>query len=213
MDGLILDTEPFYKYSSQKAADELGYDLTDELFLSLVGRPNHACDNVLMENFGPDFPLESYQKRWPVLWREKAESTGISIKPGFFELMSFLSEKQLPYTIATSTHRNHAFFTLETAGIAYFFKDMVTGNQVENGKPAPDIYLEAARLLDVEPAHCVALEDSEAGITSATSAGMKAIMVPDMKQPSEDIRTIAYDVVDSLLEARDLIRKMLIKRV
>ena len=86
---------------------------------------------------------------------------------------------------------------------------MITGDQVVNGKPAPDIYIEAARRLGVETGNCVALEDSDAGVLSASAAGMITVMVPDLKAPSPQARDAAYCVVASLRDARKQIESLL----
>lgn len=205
MDGLMLDTEPIYKRSLQKAAAEYGYQFDEEFFFTIIGRPNAACEKAIKERFGRNFPFEKFRNRWPGLWREEAGTYGIETKPGLDDLLSFLDEKQIPKAIATSSDREQAGFSLATAGLNNHFSHIITGDEIANGKPSPDIYLEAARRLDVPPEQCVALEDSEAGIMSASAAGMAAIMVPDMKQPSVEVRSAACCVVDSLDEAKERI--------
>ena len=85
----------------------------------------------------------------------------------------------------------------------------MTGDQVSHGKPAPDIYLEAARRLDVEPSRCVALEDSDAGILAASRAGMVALLIPDLVDPSSEAVAAAFRVLGSLHEARQLISTLI----
>ncbi len=100
--------------------------------------------------------------------------------------------------IATSSSRPQTEFSLRVSGLSFPFDHIVTGDQIMNGKPAPDIFLEASRRLDVSPDRCLALEDSENGVRAARSAGMVTIMVPDLKQPSDEVRDLAFDVVESL---------------
>ena len=208
MDGLMIDTEPLYKRAMQETAGELGYDLTDAFMMSLVGRPDTDCRRLIMKEFGDAFPLDEFWKRWPQIWREIASSHGIKRKPGLEELMSYLSDTGLPTAIATSTYREQAEFSLNAAGVTSDFGHMVTGDQVEHGKPAPDIFLEAARRLGVDPQQCIALEDSENGIRAAHAANMIAIMVPDLIPPSDEIRSKASHIADSLHEVRELISGM-----
>ncbi len=210
MDGLMIDTEPIYQFSLQKAAKELGYEFEQSFFFSIIGQPNDACRKIIAGHFGPDFPLDTFWKRWQQIWKEHAESTGISIKPGLTELLAFLNEHRIPKAVATSSDGEQAAFSLKASGLGRQFSHIVTGDQIPNGKPAPDIYLEAARRLGVDPEKCVALEDSETGILSATSAGMTAIMVPDLKQPSDEVRAVASHVLDSLYEAKELIQSQLV---
>lgn len=198
MDGLMIDTEPIYKRALQKAAAELGYHLSDEFAFTLIGLSNPACRNAIAGHLGPGFPLDEYWKRWPELWREEAEEHGIAKKPGLDELLSCLKDRGTPMAIATSSSRPQTEFSLRVSGLSFPFDHIVTGDQIENGKPAPDIFLEASRRLDVSPDRCLALEDSENGVRAAHSAGMVTIMVPDLKQPSDEVRDAAFDVVGSL---------------
>lgn len=144
-----------------------------------------------MERFGPEFPLPEFRVRWAELWRADVETSGIPTKPGLTELLSFLDEHRLPAAVATSSDQEYANFSLRAAGLEGRFDQVVTGDQVLNGKPAPDIYLESARRLGVLPQRCVAIEDSDAGVLAANAAGMITMMVPDLKAPSAEARSAA----------------------
>ena len=85
----------------------------------------------------------------------------------------------------------------------------MTGDEISQPKPAPDIYLEAARRLGVDPACCIALEDSDAGILAASRAGMVSLLVPDLKQPSEEAARAAFRVLGSLHEAREIVAALI----
>jgi HAD superfamily hydrolase (TIGR01509 family) len=204
MDGLMLDTEPLYKAAWQRASAELGYKLDDPSYLKLVGRPTEECYQDLRAQFGERFPFDVFRSRWAELWRDAADE-GIPTKPGLHELLAFIEERGLPAAVATSSDVDYASFSLQQAGLAHRFDVVVTGDQVARGKPAPDIYLEAARRLGVEPQCCIALEDSEAGIVAAAAAGMVALLVPDLTRPSAVAVQAAYRVCDSLRDARDVV--------
>jgi HAD superfamily hydrolase (TIGR01509 family) len=199
MDGLMLDTEHLYKAAWQKAAHQLGFLLDDDFYFTLVGRTNAAGESALVERFGVAFPLARFRESWAELWRQEVEASGIPLKPGLMELLEYLAGQGIPAAVATSSDRDYAAFSLKAAGLdARSFAEVVTGDQVENGKPAPDIYFEAARRLGVHPARAVAIEDSDAGILSAAGAGMIALMVPDLKPPSPEARQAAFRVLTSL---------------
>ncbi len=198
MDGLMIDTEPIYKLALQKAAEEFGHHLSDEFVFTLIGLPNPACRSAIAGHLGPGFPLEEYWKRWPELWREEAEENGIPKKPGIDDLLLCLEERGAPVAVATSSPQKQTQFSLRASGLSFPFDHIVTGDEIENGKPSPDIYLEASRRLGIPPARCLALEDSENGVRAAHSAGMVTIMVPDLKQPSDEVRAAAHEVVESL---------------
>ncbi len=209
MDGLMLDTEPIYKRAWQSAAVQCGYTLDDSFYLTLIGRPNPACEAALLERYGGAFPMQEFRARWSDLWRTDVESSGIPTKPGLAELLSYLDEHQVPTAVATSSDQDYATFSLRAAGLEGRFNHIVTGDQVVNGKPAPDIYIESARRLGVAPEYCVAIEDSDAGVLAANAAGMITLMVPDLKTPSAEARSAAFCVVASLLDARNHIESLL----
>ena len=208
MDGLMVDTEPLYKVAWQQASSEVGFDLNDERYAMIVGRTMAGCERVLVEQFGPTFPVERVRERRPVLWREEVERRGVQPKPGLLELLAFADTHGLHTAVATSTNAETAAFTLGCAGLAGRISTVVTGDQIAHSKPAPDIYLEAARRLGVDPAACIAIEDSEAGVLSIANAGMRGILVPHW--PASDLaQRTAYRVVDSLHDACDLIAHLL----
>lgn len=208
MDGLMLDTEPLYKAAWQTASAELGYELDDPSYTTLVGRPTEDCERVLLRQFGSSFPLDRFRSRWPELWQAGAAAHGIRQKPGLIELLTFLEAQSLPVAVATSSEADYAAFSLRQAGLDGRFSIVVTGDQVAQGKPAPDIYLEAARRLGVPPAQCVALEDSEAGILAASAAGMIALLIPDWMPASAAAGRAAFRVLASLDEARDVVASL-----
>jgi HAD superfamily hydrolase (TIGR01509 family) len=202
----MLDTEASYKKAWQTAASELGFLLDDGFYLTLVGRTNAAAEVALAGRFGPGFPMLAFRERWTRAWRTEAESCGIPLKPGLAELLEYLALHGIPAAIATSSDREFANFSLDAAGLDQRrFAGVVTGDEVEHGKPAPDIYLEALRRVAADPASSLALEDSDAGILSASGAGMISVMVPDLKPPSSAAREAAFRVLASLHEVIPLL--------
>lgn len=205
MDGLMLDTEILYQRAWQQAAIDLGYDYDDAFYLqTCVGRTVETCEAALTERF-PDFPLPAFRARWQGLWRQEVEQRGIPLKPGLLELLAFLDRQRIPFAVATSSDRAYTTFTLAAAGLQDRFGCIITGDQISNGKPAPDIYLEAARRLGASPPVCVALEDSDAGAQAAAAAGMTVLLIPDLKPPAPLAIQSAYSVLASLHEALDLL--------
>jgi HAD superfamily hydrolase (TIGR01509 family) len=202
MDGTMLDTEPLYKAAWQRAAADLGFDLDDAFYLGLVGRSIADGEDALSRRFGGSFPLAEFRMRWPVRWRTRVEAEGIPTKPGLLELLTWVDERHIPLAVATSSDRDYAAFSLRRAGLDGRVATLVTGDEVDHGKPAPDIYLEAARRLGVDPSHALAIEDSDAGALAAHRAGMSVLLIPDLKAPSAEATAAACRVVGSLFEAR-----------
>lgn len=209
MDGLMLDTEPIYKTAWQSGCRDLGYELDDATYSQLVGRPTIACEQVLLERLGSAFPLERFRQLWPAIWQAVVSSRGIRQKPGLSALLALLRSRNVPAAVATSSEADFTDLSLNRAGLSNVFQAIVTGDQIERGKPAPDIYLAAAAKLGVRPDRCVALEDSESGAVAASTAGMVTLLVPDWVVPSQVARQAATEVFPSLVEANAYIEARL----
>jgi HAD superfamily hydrolase (TIGR01509 family) len=208
MDGLMLDTERIYQRVWQAAGRELGYVLSNELMLSTTGRTFPDCYRLVQEACGPNFPMSAFQALWPLRWHDDVARNGIPQKPGLLELLDWVDKMGLVKAVATSTTRDEAHFTLRAGGIADRFTTVVTGDEIVNGKPAPDIYLLTAARLGIEPARCVVFEDSEAGVLAAVAAGMFTIMVPDTQTPSPAVTARAAYVAPTLHEAQALLMRV-----
>lgn len=199
MDGLMLDTEPLYRAAWQQAAAELGYTLTDALHGRIMGRNAAGADQVIMEAFGPSFPLETFRAR-----RRQIEAAfqgkAAPKKRGLDELLDFFDSQNVPKAVATSTRRSTALLQLGAAGLLDRFVAIAAGDEVKHGKPAPDIFLLAAARAGVEPFACLALEDAEPGVIAAHSAGMQVYVVPDLAPPSATAMQLANGAFDSLAD-------------
>ena len=146
----MLDTEPLYQVAWQATSAELGYALDDTSYATLIGRPTDDCERE-RRWFGPGFPLDRFRVRWPELWQAEVAANGIQQKPGLLEILTFADAQRLPVAVATSSEADYAAFSLRHAALEGRFNVIVTRDQVARGKPAPDLYLETARRLQVEP--------------------------------------------------------------
>lgn len=207
MDGLMLDTEPVYRMAWKRAASDFGHEIDDRLYFRLIGRSNRDAERVLHVIFGEDFPMAEFRARWLEHWKGEVDRRGVSRKPGLDQTLDLLESMGVPKAVATSTEGGDALFTLRRAGLEDRFDGIVTGDQVAEGKPAPDIFLAAAASLGVSPELCIAFEDSDAGTVAARAAGMLTVMVPDMKPPSAEARESASRLLESLEQAPRLIRE------
>jgi HAD superfamily hydrolase (TIGR01509 family) len=199
MDGTLIDSEAVYMAGMQDAARTLGLDLPISICHAMVGVPRHECNVLLQDHFGADFDLETFRGHYAASVQERLRER-VPIKPGVVELLDFLADRALPLAIATSANRETAERNLRRAGLLDRFQAVSTRGDAERPKPAPDIYLEAARRLGVAPAHCVAFEDSSVGIIAAHAAGMRAVMIPDMLPPTEEARAKSLHIVEDLHE-------------
>ena len=137
-----------------------------------------------MPTLAPAFPCSALPSWGQTNGTGKWKNTVLIPSPACCPCSTSLRRRPSPKAVATSSSAKQAAETLEAGGLADRFAHLVTSDQVALGKPAPDLYLEAARRLDMPPAACIALEDSEAGVQSAHTAGMTVLMVPDLKKPS-----------------------------
>lgn len=212
MDGLMLDTERLFRRAYQQAAMENGYHLPDELYARMIGHRADSSQRILREGLGEAAPCDEIIEGARRHYYQLIERGGIPLRPGLLELLDYLEEESLPRAVATSTHYELACIKLKAVGLLSRFSGVVSGDQVPHGKPAPDIYLEAAKLLGVDPTHTLALEDSPAGLTSAHRAGMVAFLIPDLMEPDESITSIADGIFPGLLEVKSYLQEVRSKR-
>ena len=198
MDGLLLDSEVLAIQSLRDAGRSLGVDLPVEFCHRMIGTPLDHCRALVMERFGPGFPLDRYFALQEAQLETLVASGRLALKGGVAELLDGLDAHGIPRAIATSSSRVRTDHHLGLVGIAGRFEHIVTRDDVARGKPNPDPFLKAASLLGVAPARCLALEDSHNGVRAAHAAGMRVVMVPDLLAPTDEISRIAHRIVDSL---------------
>ncbi len=170
MDGLLLDTEVLYRDAMIGACSELGYEMPAPVHRATIGVPVDRVTEILLGNFGSDFPISGYYERCSALFRDRC-SEAVPVKPGAIELLEELGSKCIPAAVATSTRRTTATRYLTNAGLINLVQAVVTRDDVEKGKPDPETFLKAAGLLGVNPADCWALEDSTMGCVRLTPRG------------------------------------------
>jgi HAD superfamily hydrolase (TIGR01509 family) len=205
MDGLLLDTEPVYRKAFVAAAASLGFELCDDFYQGMVGLADNECFAVIQDYLGPSLPMTQYRREF-ASWMQQLLKAGIPLKPGATELMDDFAHRRLPIAVATSTNRITAESHLRSAGLLRRLDAIVTWEDVERGKPHPDLFLKAAREIGVTPQRCVVLEDSPLGIRGAHAAGTMPIMVPDLLAATDELRKMCVAVVKDLYDVRTLLR-------
>lgn len=205
MDGLMLDTEKLLKRFWIKAAGEYGFDMKTEHVLGIRSLAAKYAIPKLQGIFGEDFDYQKIRSRRIELMNDYIRENGIEKKKGLDELLEYLKGK-FSIAVATATDYERTEMYLKKVGVFEYFDKIICGPMVENGKPAPDIYLKAAEELGLPPEECAALEDSPNGILSAYRAGCKPIMVPDLSQPDEETMSMLYAKADCLSDVIDILR-------
>ena len=208
MDGLMLDTERIARKVWKRAVAEYGYTVTDTQYLQIVGRTVTDAEGVLRDIFGPGFPFGEIYALRKKYYDIELEDHGVPVKPGLIELLDYLDLNAIPRAVASSTVKSFVLVKLNGAGIAGRFDAIVGGDEVERGKPAPDLFLAAARQLGLAPEQCLVLEDSEPGIRAGYLAGCLPVMVPDLKQPSPDVAMLAWRICEDLSRVIPLLEEI-----
>ena len=187
MDGVIFDTEKVYLDIWTEVFEKYGYKMTKELYVTVMGTGRKNVIKTFLENFGDDLPIEKmYEEKDNQLFY-RIENQGIPLKEGVKELFSMLKEKDYKIALATSAKKERVEKQIKDKWLKESFDARVCGDDVEQGQPSPDIFLKAAKEIDVEPENCFVVEDSPAGIKAALSGGMKGIHVEDLKVADEEI--------------------------
>ncbi len=180
LDGLVLDTEGSYFAAWRMAAKKMGYRLDDAFLASLSGRHYQAVEQAISNQCGERFDVDQFKRLSGHCWRQAVMQDGIAIKPGFHAVLALLRQNHLPFCLATNSHTDNARQCLELAGLDDVFEIIVGREQVRQGKPAPEMILQAARLMQVAVEDCLVLEDSLTGVMAAKRAGAYCVLIPSM---------------------------------
>lgn len=208
MDGLLLDTEGVYQRSWSAAAADLGYTLTNDIYMMLIGITIADCEKRLVEQFGSAFPLEQFRADARERYLEIVEKDGIPLKPGVIEALDWADARGLPCGIGTSTVTAEARDRLVRHGILERFITVVGGDQISHGKPDPEIFLKVAKALGAAPGDCLVFEDAHSGVRAAHAGGIPVALVPDLLPATDEIAAMTVGVFPSLLDVVDRLDKL-----
>ena len=203
MDGTLIESERHLLECSQQACAELGLNLDASLWLSMIGLSDVVCRRMLHERLEDD-QVEALLARTHAHYERRVEA-GLPLRPGVRATLDWAEAAGIPRAVVTSTRRERSEQKLARCDLRRYFEVVVTGSDVREAKPAPDIYLLAAAILGVDPGRCVVLEDSVPGVRAALSAGMTPIHIPDMVAPDAAARGLGHRIVEDLDEARALV--------
>ena len=203
MDGVIFDTEAICRRAWHACAGKYNIQDVDALLIPCIGANKQHMRKVFHEQLGEDFPVEAFDKdaREGFLRIEREE--GIPVKKGARELLSWLKEQGAVVGLASSTAHDIVVQELTDAGLVDYFQAITGGDQITKSKPDPEIYLKTCQALDISPEAAFGIEDSYNGVRSASAAGLKTIMVPDLLPPTDEMRNLALCIQPDLLAVKD----------
>ena len=208
MDGLMIDTEVVNYQFFSRFFQTIGVHLSlDDYCLCFTGKSIDGALNSMREHYHLDFQNEDFKKYFQN-FHEKWENQVVPLKPGLEELLQDLKTQDMKLAIATSSDRQRVQRLFQPYSVLKYFDVVVCGTDVKAGKPAPDIFLKACEELSIHPNEALVLEDSETGIEAAYRAKIPVICIPDLKQPDEKHARMTMDVLPSLSDVIDELRRM-----
>jgi HAD superfamily hydrolase (TIGR01509 family) len=199
MDGVLMDSEQLWNQSKQELVRDAGGRWREDAPQAMMGMSSPEWSRYMRDELG--VPEDAQEINRAVVERmEQHLREHLPLLPGAVEVVRTL-HRRWPLALASSANREIIDFALDAAGLAGDFRATISSEEVERGKPAPDVYLEAARRLEVAADRCVAIEDSSNGIRSAAAAGMAVIAIPNSHYPpDDDALTLAAALVHTLAE-------------
>lgn len=213
MDGVIFDSERLVLECWAQIAQAKGIKRMDEVFHRCIGTNMIKTKEILLENYGEDFPFDEFRTEASILFHSRYDNGRLPMKTGIKELLSYLKEKGIKIGLASSTRYEVVHQELQDAGILCYFQSLTCGDMVKKSKPEAEIFLKACERLCVRPEEAIAIEDSFNGIRSAYRAGMLTIMVPDMIAPNEEMEQLAGKICQDLLEVKEWLEQEILNSV
>ena len=193
MDGTMFDTERLRFQTLKQASLELtGVEFSESYLMNCLGLSAQSAHRLAQEEYDENIPYAEIRKRADELELESVRKYGVPIKKGLVQVLERLRKSSLRMAVATSSRRAIAEEYLINANVYKFFDVLVCGDEVEQGKPHPEIFMRAAQKLNLKTSDCLMFEDSENGITSAYDAGGITVLFKDIKTPNENMLSKAH---------------------
>lgn len=205
LDGVLIDSHDQHERSWFLLAEEIGKPLTAEQFKASFGMRNEKCIPEVFGWTGPDDreAIAAWGDRKEELYRELLAQEAMAPLPGVLALVDALEQAGVPFSLGSSTSRKNIEVCFAATGLDRYFGPRYAGAEdVTRGKPAPDVFLEAAHKIGVAPERCVVVEDAHVGVAAALAAGMKAVAVTTT-HPAESFADSGASLVVDSLEALD----------
>ena len=209
MDGVIFDSEIKVIECWKDIAEKYGFGDIETPCYEALGTTREIAREIMLAHYGAGFPYDAYKDEMAALFHARYGEGRLPKKKGVEELLQFLHMHNLKVALASSTRREVVTQELRDGGLLDYFDAVICGDMVARSKPEPDIFLKACEVLGVAPEHAVGIEDSYNGMRALAAAGITAIMVPDLKQPTDEIRALAAEVLPDLLAVKAYLNKII----
>lgn len=206
MDGLMFDTEKIYFASNSQTAKELGMEYSFETYSQFIGAGYDEEYKGMFEIFKDKDLIERYYNRAGEIVLDALLNGPVDKKEGLIELLDYLKAEKITAVVASSTHRELVLKLLDRLEVTEYFEEVVGGDEVPNSKPDPAIFNLAFEKTGVENReNALVLEDSKNGLLAANGANIPAIWVPDLLEPTEELRNLATATMANLHDVIDYI--------
>lgn len=207
MDGLMIDSERVTYNGYKKVLGDMGLDITEEFYTTLLGRTIETAKQLFENVYGKDFHLDDVIPLVHKYMADLFDNEGVPVKEGLVNLLKYLKENDYKTIVATSSQRKRVDHILNIANISQYFDDSICGDEVTHGKPNPEVFLRACEKAGVSPEEALVLEDSEAGIQAAYSGKIRVVCIPDMKYPDQIYQDMTTDILKSLDQVIDFLKE------
>lgn len=196
MDGLLIDSERIIMQGCIQAAAQIGLTYTQTEYVELIGRVWSDSTRIMTQQLGGEANFNHVLQGLNTYLDQLNHV--FPLKSGAQALLHHYQANGVICSVASSSPMQHITHRLSHTGVLDYFSHLTSGQEVARGKPNPDIYLRAVEKLGLKASECIAFEDSELGAQAAIAAGLRVVVVPDLKQPSDFVVQNSYHVVNNL---------------
>lgn len=207
MDGILFDTEKLINECFAEVGTEYQIKDIDYIIQSCVGVTTAETKAFCHKVLGDDFPVDEMYEKIRELTNLRLAEGGMPVKPGVYLMLEYLKTNRYQIGLASSSSRRSIMHHIEAANMTEYFSVIVAGDEVEKGKPEPDIYLKALEKMNLKGKTVIAFEDSPNGLKSATAAGINAIMIPDQIPYSDELKPYVFERFNSMTSALEALKK------
>ena len=208
MDGLMFDTEVIYGRAWSLAGERLGVTIPDGFHTAVCGSNGENAKKII-QTYLPEVDCDALMKLTYQISYD-LQRRALPEKPGLHEILEFFRSRGVKMAVASSTQREQVEWNLEKSGIRSYFDAVVTGEDVSHSKPDPEAFLIASARLGLPASDCYVFEDSFNGVRAGHAAACCTVMIPDLRQPDQEIAQYYDACFPDLLTALQRIKKGII---